>query len=152
MVQVSGRAGRKHRRGRVVIQAYQLSHPVIADVLTHNYDSFFQREILERQDFNFPPYVRLIYVTVRHGAEVKSEQAAFLLAQSLHEKLGDRVYGPIKPTVARVRNKYVHEIVIKLEKDPAIIARTKSLIKAVSTQVKKRTGLSTTRISVNVDP
>ena len=152
MVQVSGRAGRKHRRGRVVIQAYQLSHPVIADVLTNNYDSFFQREILERQDFNFPPYVRLIYVTVRHGTEVKSEQAAFLLAQSLHEKLGDRVYGPIKPTVARVRNKYVHEIVIKLEKDPAIIARTKSLIKVVSTQVKKRTGLSTTRISVNVDP
>jgi len=152
MVQVSGRAGRKHRRGRVVIQAYQIMHPVIADVLTNAYASFYQREIQERQNFNFPPFVRLIHITVRHGTAAKSEAAAFYLTKSLHAKLGSRVYGPIKPSIGRVRNKYVHEIVIKLEKEPLIIAKTKLLIKAASTQVKKQTGLSTTRIAVNVDP
>lgn len=152
MVQVAGRAGRRQKRGRVVIQALRIGHEVIQEVVRGNYDQFAKRELAERKEFNFPPYVRLIKITVRHRDPHKSYEACEYMVRSLVEHLGGRVHGPLQPSVARVRNKYINEILLKLEKDAKVIAQTKQMIKHLIIQVKKKPGLSTTSIQANVDP
>ena len=152
MTQVSGRSGRKGRRGRVMIQAYNTGHPVIQEVIDHNYEGFYNREIQERKEFAFPPFVRIIRITCRHRVKRNSERAASLVAASLQRSLGNRVSGPFKPGISRVRNLYLNEITIKLEKDAQLIARTKVLLEDVSVRVRKQPKMSTLRITINVDP
>ena len=152
MEQVSGRAGRKHHKGRVVIQAYQISHPVIRDVLDHDYQRFFAREIQERKTFGFPPFSRMIEITVRHTDAKKSDAAARFLYKYLADRLGDRVKGPIVPSIPRVRNRYIQHIVLKLEKKAKLIRDAKCWIKESVDYLKKQKGLTTIRVSVNVDP
>ena len=152
MEQVSGRAGRKHNRGRVVIQAFEIKHPVIQDVLLHDYRRFYTREINERREFGFPPFSRMIEITVKHGDAVKAEAAAKFLYQFLFDRLGDRVKGPIVPSIPRVRNRYIQHIVLKLEKKVKLIRDAKCWIQESITYLKKQKGMTTIRISVNVDP
>lgn len=116
MTQVAGRSGRRHRRGKVLIQAYHISHPVIHDVIAGNYDQFFKREIQERKQFGFPPFSRMIVLTARHVDANKAMLAAQTISQYLKQRLGDRVSDAITPSIARIRNRYLGLIVIKLEK------------------------------------
>ncbi|GAB3327561.1 primosomal protein N' [Larkinella ripae] len=118
ITQVSGRAGRRaDRRGKVLIQTSNPQQAVLLRVLENDYKGLFEEEIVERQNFNYPPFSRLIKLTVRHSEQSISLQAAQRLVTQLTEKLGDsRVLGPEVPLVERIRNQFLYTVLIKLER------------------------------------
>lgn len=152
MTQVSGRAGRHKRQGRVIIQGRNITHPVIKEVLKHDYASFFQRELEERRKFGFPPFSRLIEVTIKHPKSDIVDMAAKSLAHFMRQRLGERIRGPMIPSVSRVRNRYLQLVMIKLERDKRLISKTKDWLREAQAFLIKQKGMSTLRIAVNVDP
>lgn len=153
ITQVAGRAGRKKKRGKVLIQAYNTTHPVIKDVLAGDYQQFTTRELEERKTFNYPPYVRLIHLSVQHKDEKITAAASAFLAARLRDKLGpDRVLGPVLPSVPRIRNYFTQNIMLKLEKNNNILVSAKQLIKVVTEEVVGKKGWSQVRVLVDVDP
>lgn len=115
MAQVSGRAGRKGARGKVLLQTKNKDLPVIRQVVENDYESFFKALLDERKMFSYPPFYRLVYVYLRHRYEQVVETAAVELGSRLRQGLGERILGPDKPSIARVKNLYIRKIVIKLE-------------------------------------
>jgi primosomal protein N' (replication factor Y) len=152
MVQVSGRAGRKNKQGKVIIQALNINHPVLADVLTINYRNFYKREIEERQSFVYPPFARLIRIQLKHRKPEVLNEGARLYGHRLRQRLGDRVNGPAIPYVSRVRGQYLLDFLIKLERDPKLIAGAKKWIILTNQYLQREAGFSSIRINVNVDP
>ncbi len=152
LVQVSGRAGRKFEQGNVMIQTFQPGHPVFIDVINGDYKSFYEREIKEREIFRYPPFVRQIAVTIRHKQAEMSREAAQIMAIELRSMFGERILGPSVPSIARIRNQFIHMIYIKMERDGKIISEMKHAIKNFQTGIVKKKSLSTVRISIDVDP
>lgn len=117
LTQVAGRAGRRGTQGKVLIQTNNPKQKILQQIIENDYEGLYQDEIKEREDFQYPPFTRIIKITLRHIDQPNAEKAAQALAKKLIEKLGTpRVLGPEKPLVERVRNQYLFEIMIKLEK------------------------------------
>lgn len=125
--QVAGRAGRKGQQGEVVIQTFQPDSPVLSNVLHHDYLSLFQSQIEERKMFNYPPFHRLIVLTLRHRNPTRLAAASATLQARLQQSFGARVSGVLVPSVARVQNQYLREIRLRIEAS-ASIARAKTLL------------------------
>ena len=115
MSQVAGRAGRRGRRGLVILQTKSPDLPVIGQVVRDDYATFYRDLIEERRLFHYPPFFHLVYVFLRHRDDRIVEAAAATLAASLRHFLGDRVLGPDKPAIARVKQQCIRKMVIKLE-------------------------------------
>ena len=115
MAQVSGRAGRKGKRGLVILQTKQKEVSVIDQVVRNDYTSLYKELIAERQAFRYPPYFRLIYVFLRHRQENIVETAAVEMGSRLRQWFGGRVLGPDKPSVAKVKSQNIRKLVLKLE-------------------------------------
>lgn len=115
MAQVSGRAGRKGKRGLVILQTKMPQLPVISQVVHNDYATFYQDLLEERRAFHYPPFCHLINVYLRHKQEKVCQQASMELGQTLRSWFGDRVLGPDKPAVARVKTLSIRKIVLKLE-------------------------------------
>ncbi len=115
MSQVSGRAGRKNRRGLVILQTKSPDLPVIQQVVRNDYTAFYRDLVAERQLFHYPPYYRLIYVYMKHKHDGVVETASIELGSRLRQWFGGRVLGPDKPAVARVKTLSIRKIVLKLE-------------------------------------
>jgi primosomal protein N' (replication factor Y) len=152
LTQVAGRAGRKNRRGLVLIQAYNPAHPVLKEVHAGDFHGFMVRELAERKEFHYPPFYRLIHLMIRHKDEQVAQAAAELYGRLLREKLGERVLGPVLPHVSRVRGYYARDILLKLEKSARILNASKVLIKSVTETVLGKPGFSAVMVSVDVDP
>jgi len=116
MAQVSGRAGRKNNRGKVIIQSFNPHHSVIQDVMNNDYEAMYQHQILERRNFKYPPFYRLINLSLKHKESLLLNEGSRELAMMLREKLGSRILGPEYPLVSRIKNYYIKNILIKLEK------------------------------------
>ena len=115
MAQVSGRAGRKGKRGLVILQTKQKEVSVIDQVVRNDYTSLYKELIAERQAFHYPPYYRLIYVFLRHRQESTVETAAIEMGSRLRQWFSGRVLGPDKPSVAKVKSQNIRKLVLKLE-------------------------------------
>lgn len=115
MSQVSGRAGRKGSRGLVILQTKHPELPIIQQVVGNDWSSFYHDLLEERQMFRYPPFFRLVSVFLRHKDDRLVETAAHMLASMLRQSLADRVLGPDKPAVARVKTLHIRKILIKLE-------------------------------------
>ncbi|MDY3266323.1 MAG: primosomal protein N' [Phocaeicola sp.] len=115
MAQVAGRAGRKHKRGLVVLQTKSPDLPVIHEVVTNDYIKMYDEQTAERSMFKYPPFYRLIYVFLKHRKEDVLDEAAVCMASYLRSGLGDRVLGPDRPPVGRIQTLYIKKIVIKIE-------------------------------------
>ena len=115
MSQVAGRAGRKHRRGLVILQTKQKDLPVVRQVVHNDYEALYRDLIAERQAFRYPPYYRLIYVFLRHRQDATVQTAATELGSRLRQWFGARVLGPDKPSVAKVKSQNIRKLVLKLE-------------------------------------
>ncbi len=152
LTQVAGRAGRKNKRGRVLVQAFNLAHPVLQEVVNGDFTGFVQRELAERQEFRYPPFSRLIHLTLRHKDARTVHDAAAFFGQLLREKLGGRVLGPVLPHVPRVRGLYAEEIMLKLEKSGPVLANTKALIRHSTEIMLGRKGFGQVVVGVDVDP
>lgn len=129
MEQVSGRAGRKMEQGKVIIQATNTKHPVLQMVQQHDYKQFYNMEIENRKQFFYPPYSRIILLTLKHKDKNVVTAAADKLTRLLKQDLKDFIIGPAAPVVNRIRNQYLMEILIKLPKEPGMSLRYKAAIR-----------------------
>ncbi len=151
MTQVSGRAGRHGRRGKVIIQTYNPYHQVIRDVIDNNYFSMYKSQITERRVFRYPPFYKLIRITIRHKDEHVVNEAADFLAANLRQVFGNRVLGPEYPSVSRIRNLYLKNIQIRFEKSEAI-AQAKKIIIDISNNICNQKQYSKLSIIHDADP
>lgn len=152
MEQVSGRAGRTDGKGKVLIQAYNMTHPVLQWVMQHNVKAFYNHEIRYREQFTYPPYTRFIKVTFRHRDEVKAVAAAGQMAQALQEITAIGVQGPVQALIPKVRNMYVQEVWVKCPKSKAIIEETKAFLKQQLQLITAEKGYSSLQVQFDVDP
>jgi primosomal protein N' (replication factor Y) (superfamily II helicase) len=131
IAQVSGRAGRKNKRGKVIIQTGDPGNIVIKKIIENDYKGFFMQQLAERKTFKYPPYFRLVKLTLRHKLLPKVSKAATLLAEELRKKLGNRVVGPEFPLINRVFNYHQKCIIVKIERDKHFTERRKLMRDAI---------------------
>ncbi|MEO8771844.1 MAG: primosomal protein N' [Ferruginibacter sp.] len=129
MEQVSGRAGRKNEQGKVLIQAVNVNHPVIKMVQQHDYKKFYEYELPGRKEFFYPPFSRIVLITLKHKDKQLLDAAAEKLASLLRMDLKDYVDGPAAPVVGRLRNEYLMNILLKLPKEPGMSLTYKKVIR-----------------------
>ncbi|PUZ24526.1 replication restart DNA helicase PriA [Chitinophaga costaii] len=151
MEQVSGRAGRKHEKGKVLIQASNTQHPILQYVIAHDYIAMYDAELQERQRFGYPPYFRLLRITLKHKDQKVVEQAAQLLAGWIQPTPGIYLVGPAAPLVSRVRNYYLQEILLKLPRDSRVLADTKNRLKELFAQLTAEKKFRSVFIQPDVD-
>lgn len=153
LTQVSGRAGRRGgRRGRVLIQTSNPQQLILQKIIANDYKGLYEEEIRERQDFNYPPFSRLIKLIVRHPEQHISKQAAERLAAELTDTLGSsRVLGPEQPLVERIRNLFLYDILIKIERGPVNMKAVKEFIRDRVNDILIDKGLRQVSVVVDVD-
>jgi primosomal protein N' (replication factor Y) len=151
MAQVAGRAGRKQKQGRVLIQSYSPDHPVIEAVKTNDYLGMYRAEMQERKDFLYPPYCKLIKITVKHKDYLVTNQAARELAILMRKAFGKQVLGPEYPSVARIKNNYLKNILLKLSAEMSAKQAKQHLSKLIE-QVNQMPDFRRVRFVVDVDP
>ena len=151
MSQVSGRAGRKHKRGLVILQTKQKDLPVIGYVVRNDYTALYQELIAERQVFHYPPYYRLIDVYLKHRQDAVVETAAVELCSRLRQWFGGRVLGPDKPAVAKVKQLNIRKLVLKMESGIDMKKVRKYLLLAQS-QVLTDKRYTSLQVYYDVDP
>jgi primosomal protein N' (replication factor Y) len=152
MSQVSGRAGRKHKQGKVIIQTTNISTQILPYIILHDFRGFYQEEINHRKRFDYPPFSRLIQITFKHKDKVKVWDAARLIATSLQKELGKKILGPAEPPIARIRNQYLVQCLIKLKRSALVSEKIKNLI---SEELKKLYEIPLYRqvvVVVDIDP
>ncbi len=152
MEQVSGRAGRKARQGLVMIQVRNTSHPVLLCVQQHNFSMLYNEEIESRRRFFYPPFSRLIKVTLRHKFSDVVAEASTFFNTLVQPAYGKWIVGPAQPIVNRVRNQYLMELLFKLPKDAALITRCKQSIEDSVAQLHQDKKFRSVSVVVDVDP
>jgi primosomal protein N' (replication factor Y) len=151
MEQVSGRAGRRQKQGKVVIQTSDPANRIIRLVLRHDYVNMFKMQSEERKTFNYPPFCRLVKISIKHKDRVQLNHYSDILGQELKEIFGKRVLGPESPVISQVQLWYIKTILIKIEKEKPP-ARAKQLIIEAIDRLEKEKGASTLKIAIDVDP
>lgn len=151
MSQVAGRAGRKSKRGTVIIQTGKPENWIIQKVMHHDYVSFYENEILERRNFFYPPFYKLIDITLKHKDQKILDAAASVFAKELHAIFKERVIGPEYPSINRISNLYLKQIKLKIERE-ASHKKVKDRIEALIDQFYSVPAHKSVRISVDVDP
>jgi primosomal protein N' (replication factor Y) len=140
LTQVSGRAGRAEKPGRVLIQTYNPDHYAIQLAQHHDYERFFALEMHMRHEGNYPPYFFTFKLTVSHEEEDKAAKAVYRLADMLTAHLSNQaiILGPTRGAIARVKRRYYYQIVIKYKKEPALQATLEQMLE--TTQISSRSG------------
>jgi len=151
MAQVSGRAGRKGKRGLVLLQTKTPNAPVIDYVVRNDYLSLYKSLIAERQEFHYPPYYHLIYVYLKHKDDPAVNSASIELGSRLRQWFGARVLGPDKPSVARVKSLNIRKLVLKLE-NGIDIRKVRKYLRLVQSQLLADTRYRSLMVYFDVDP
>ncbi|RDV16248.1 primosomal protein N' [Pontibacter diazotrophicus] len=152
-VQVSGRAGRKGKPGTVLIQTRDPLQPIFRKVRNNDYESLYEHEIEERLRFGYPPFVRMIRITVKHAEEETSENAAIVLAKDLVDRLGkQQVLGPEVPYIFKIRNLFLNEIHIKLPRANTNLKAAKDQLAQAIFNLRLLPVFKNIRIVADVDP
>lgn len=133
--QVAGRAGRRDNPGVVAIQTRQPEHPLFAHLIAHDYLGFYRSELEQRRAHGYPPFTRIIVITVRHPERSDVEAVSRVLADRLRELLGNRVLGPEEPPVSRVQSLYIRRIMLKIEA-AASMKRVREVVSQTVTQLR----------------
>jgi len=133
--QVSGRAGRKDRQGKVSIQATNTRHPLLQLLKEHDYKLFFAQEIEGRKRFFYPPFSRIILLTFKHKMKEVVDGAATFFTDAMKTKYGQFLVGPAEPVVNRIRNQFLMELLIKLPKDTVMVKACKQFILAKTAEM-----------------
>lgn len=151
LVQVSGRAGRRDKRGTVVLQTSQPDHPIVRFVRDIDYKAMVDLQLSERSMFRYPPYYRLIVLVLRSRNETVLRELSTLYAEKLRSCLGDRILGPVTPVVTRIQTLYIREIILKLEVSAAI-APVRELLEAVNKEMQTLASFKQLIVHYDVDP
>lgn len=153
ITQVSGRAGRRNKTGKVIIQTANVMQPILRKIVQHDYQAMYTEEIAERENYRYPPFVRLVRLTIKNPQRDVCASAAKALANILKEKLGSaRVLGPQEPMVSKIRNLFLMEILIKLERDKVNLNVIKKAIQDEIDLLVKHKKFKNSRVVPDVDP
>ena len=152
MEQVSGRAGRKHEQGKVLIQAVNVKHPVLMLVQQHDYEKFYDFEIEKRKEFFYPPFSRMVVITLKHKDKEVVEAAANKLALFISQDLKEFITGPAAPVVGRLRNQYLMEIMIKLPKESGMSGVYRKVIRNHINLMSAEKSFKSVTVITDVDP
>jgi primosomal protein N' (replication factor Y) len=152
LFQVAGRSGRGSKQGQVMIQSKQTAHPVIQAVLNDDYKGLAEQEIELRKQFLYPPFSRIIKITIKHKDARKSEEASKYYAQILKSTLKERLLGPQEPQVARVRNYYLQQLMVKMDKKKDDPAKVKTLLWNAYLKLTAMSDFKGVWIDFDVDP
>ena len=150
MVQVSGRAGRSKKQGNVAIQTYNPFHQILQQVSTTNYTDMYKEQLQERYQYKYPPYYRLIKITLKHRDYNKVDSGVNWLFKALYSSFGEHVLGPTAPAVARIRNQYIKNIIIKIPPKQGL-AHTKSQITKIRNTFEAVPDFRPIRFIIDVD-
>jgi primosomal protein N' (replication factor Y) len=150
LLQVSGRAGRTKERGKVLMQTYNPEHQILQQVSTNAYEEMYQQQIIERRQYKYPPYYRTVKITFKDRSFQKMQKASIWYGQALQIQLKEHVLGPEAPSVARIRNLYITNILIKIPKQQAL-GKTKEYIQKIQRSFNAVKEFSSVRVSIDVD-
>lgn len=148
--QVAGRAGRTEARGKVLIQTYNPKHPILQQVMDNAYEAMYIEQLKERNQYKYPPFYRLIKITLKHKDYNKINMASSWMAQALVQFFGAYVLGPEFPPVSRIRNKYHKNILVKIPQNQSL-AKTKEAIIKVNNSFKSIKEFKSIKVILNVD-
>jgi primosomal protein N' (replication factor Y) (superfamily II helicase) len=151
MEQVSGRAGRQNEQGKVIIQATNTKHPILQLVQQHDYKQFFTIEIENRKQFFYPPFSRILLLTLKHKDKNTVIKAAEQLVAFLKQDLKDYVVGPAAPVISRIRNQFIMEVLIKLPKEMGMSLRYKTAIQNHINLLQSNKTYKSVKVMINVD-
>jgi primosomal protein N' (replication factor Y) (superfamily II helicase) len=151
MLQVSGRAGRRQKQGKVIIQTSDPENRVILQVLNNDFNGMYQSQMEERRLFNYPPFCRMIKITLRHKERSMLNEFSAILGSDLKSSFGKRVLGPEFPVIPRIQNYYIKNIIIKIEREKPLV-RAKQIIREAVAKVERMKGSGSLRIVIDVDP
>lgn len=151
MSQVSGRAGRKVKRGKVIIQTYDPYHRIIRQVIDHDYLGMYKNELVERKQFNYPPFYRLIHFSLKHRDKDMLNAGASEFTYQLQQKFGKRVLGPEFPVISRIKNYYHKNVLLKIEREGSI-GKTREIITEIKNNFESFSEYKSVRITIDVDP
>ena len=151
LTQVSGRAGRRKKQGKVIIQTSDPNHPVIKDVLNYNFINMYNSQMEERKIFNYPPFCRIIKITLKHKNKDELNRQAKHLGEKLRETFGKRVLGPEFPLVGKIQKWYLKTIILKIEKEGQI-GRAKQLLTVILDKFRGNDTYRAFQVIIDVDP
>lgn len=151
LVQVSGRAGRTDEQGKVLIQSYQPEHRILQQVTTNDIKTMYKEQIYERQNFRYPPFYKLIKITLKTRDYNKLNEASNWLASYLRKSFGEQILGPEFPAVARIRNQYNKNIQIKIAPHQSV-SKAKKIITKATSSFEAVGNFKAVRVLINVDP
>jgi primosomal protein N' (replication factor Y) len=150
MTQVSGRSGRAEKQGKVIIQTYSPSHPTIQQVLHTDYTAMFNEQLIQRHVYKYPPYFKLVKLTLKHRDFEKLREGAMWLYQVMQQNLKMPVLGPEEPAINRIRNEYIRTIMVKIPLTTSI-GSTKKTIQKMLNSFEAVPQYRAIRVIVNVD-
>jgi primosomal protein N' (replication factor Y) (superfamily II helicase) len=151
MLQVAGRAGRTQKRGLVLIQTYNPHHQIVQQVSTNNYHDMYREQLEERRNYKYPPFYRLIRITLKSRDYTRVNEGADWLATALKNSFHENVLGPEFPPIARIRNEYYKNILIKIPQQQSL-GKTKELVSRVLQSFKAIGAYRGVKTVINVDP
>jgi primosomal protein N' (replication factor Y) len=151
MSQVAGRAGRSTKQGLVIIQTFQPKHPIIQQVINNNYKGMYKRELSLRDEYQYPPYFKLLKLVLKHADRDKLIDAATIFGEILQQTFGTRVLGPEFPGIPRIRNRYINHLFIKVEQK-ASIKKAKDLLQKKILDFRQNKEYGSVQIFIDVDP
>lgn len=149
--QVAGRAGRKELRGKVLIQTYQPQHAIIQQVIDGNYEQMLEQQLKDRKEYHYPPYNRLIRIVVNHTDMETVKKASEWIVNVLLQSYSGQLLGPIFPPIARVRNRYRMQILIKIG-DQQSRTRVKKIINKTLERFESIAMFRSCKVNLDVDP
>lgn len=149
--QVAGRAGRRNKRGLVIVQTSQPTHPILSYLQAHNYEGFYEHELEERRRYGYPPFTRVINIYLKHRDEDLLIRAAAGYAETLRHLFGNRILGPDEPHIARIQSLYIRKIMLKVEIQ-ASMSKVKAILRSVYEAQMADKSLRSLVVYYDVDP
>jgi primosomal protein N' (replication factor Y) len=150
MTQVAGRSGRSEKRGKVIIQTYNPNHNTIQQVTNNDYLGMYNEQLYDRQIYKYPPYFRIIKLTLKHRDFDKLKEGSMWLYQVLNQNLNIPVLGPEEPAISRIRNEYIRNIMIKIPQNISIV-NTKKTIQKILNSFDAVAQFRAIKVSINID-
>ncbi|MFM7851548.1 MAG: primosomal protein N', partial [Flammeovirgaceae bacterium] len=151
ITQVSGRAGRRNKSGKVIIQTSNPEHPLFQQLVKNDVQGFLEHQLTDRREHFYPPYSRLIEITLKHTDKKKVYEMGDLLANQLKQLLSN-VLGPAEPMISKIRNEYLLSIVLKLSRDQGRLVETKATLRELTEKLKEKKEYRNGKIIFDVDP
>lgn len=152
ITQVAGRAGRKKDLGKVYLQTSMPDHPIIQKILDHDYGGMYENDLNEREKFNYPPFYRLIQITIKHKDALELYKLGGIAKNKLSTYFGASLLGPEKPYVGKIRNWYILNFVLKIPNQGGPIKAQKSKLLQAIHQLEKTKEFNKARVIIDVDP